>query len=50
VRVGSAATVDAWKDKNYQDAKISFAAGQTYPNLGELGFHDEIDSMKVQCQ
>jgi hypothetical protein len=50
VKVGGTATVDAWKDKNYQDTKISFAAGQSYPSLGELGFHDDIGSMKVQCK
>lgn len=43
--------IRTWKDdaKAYSDREISFGAGHREHHLGELNFHRNINSLKIQC-
>jgi hypothetical protein len=49
VIVGSAATVHAYKDRDFKGTEIAFAPGQRIPDLSKLDMSNHIESMKITC-
>jgi hypothetical protein len=49
VIVGSAATVHAYKDRDFKGTEIAFAPGQRIPDLSKLDMSNDIESMKITC-
>jgi hypothetical protein len=47
LQVGPNAWVQAFEDENFEDSEIWFVANQIVPSLDELGFGDDIDSMRI---
>ena len=47
LRVGPQAFVLAYRDSNFKDEMITFGPNDSIPNLRELKFNDDIDSVQV---
>jgi hypothetical protein len=50
LQVGPNAYVQCFEDENFEDTEIWFLPNQVVESLDELGFGDDIDSMRIHAQ